>query len=103
MFNRLKIQPNQWMILVLAVMWALLLLYVNMPWLGHHDPNGVWLGSAARNLLIYGPAKLALSPYSTVRLYHLTSLIIMFTIRHWSCGLLLASTYFLVRMKCRLG
>ncbi len=62
MFKRLKLQPNQWMILVLALMWALLLLYINMPWLGHHDANGVWLGSAARNLLIYGPAQIGLVP-----------------------------------------
>jgi 4-amino-4-deoxy-L-arabinose transferase-like glycosyltransferase len=62
MFKRLKLRPNQWMILVLAVMWALLLLYVGMPWLGHHDANGVWLGSAARNLIIYGPAQIGLVP-----------------------------------------
>jgi len=62
MFKRLKLQSNQWMILVLLIMWALLLLYVNMPWLGHHDANGVWLGSAARNLLMYGPSKIGLVP-----------------------------------------
>ncbi|MBA3873436.1 MAG: glycosyltransferase family 39 protein [Anaerolineae bacterium] len=62
MFKRLKLHSNQWMILVLVVMWALLLLYVNMPWLGHHDANGVWLGSAARNLLIYGPSQIGLVP-----------------------------------------
>ncbi len=62
MFKRWKLQSNQWMILVLTIMWALLLLYVNMPWLGHHDANGVWLGSAARNLLIYGPSQIGLVP-----------------------------------------
>lgn len=62
MLKRIKLQPNQFILLILIVMWALLLLYVNMPWLGHHDPNGVWLGSAARNLIIYGPAQIGLVP-----------------------------------------
>ncbi len=65
MFKRLKLKSNQWMILILTVMWGLLLLYVNMPWLGHHDANGVWIGAAARNLLTYGPAQIGLIPVLT--------------------------------------
>lgn len=49
-------------VLLLLVLWALLLLFVNSPWLGHHDANGVWLGSAARNLRVYGPAQITLVP-----------------------------------------
>jgi 4-amino-4-deoxy-L-arabinose transferase-like glycosyltransferase len=58
----LRLRPNQLMLLLLLILWRLLLLFVNSPWLGHHDANGVWLGAAARNLRVYGPVQITLVP-----------------------------------------
>ncbi len=52
----------RWMIVLLLLMWALLLLYVNSPFFGHHDANGIWLGAAARNFRIYPIQQFGLVP-----------------------------------------
>lgn len=62
MSNRLANRSDRWMILLLLIMWALLLLYINVSWFGHHDPNGVWVSAAARNLRLYGPSQIGLVP-----------------------------------------
>lgn len=54
-----------WLIILLLVMWGLLLLYGNSPFFGHHDANGVWLGSAARNLRLYDLREISLVPLPT--------------------------------------
>ncbi|MEZ4671375.1 MAG: glycosyltransferase family 39 protein [Anaerolineae bacterium] len=55
-------RPERLLFLLLLVLWALLTLFINSPWFGHHDANGVWLGAAARNLRLYGPAQITLVP-----------------------------------------
>ncbi len=42
------------MVGLLLMMVALLTLALDAPFLGHHDANGIWLGSAGRNLWEYG-------------------------------------------------
>ncbi len=57
--------PNRdrWnLVLLLLLAWGVLLLYINRPFAGHHDANGIWLGAAARNLRVYPLAEVTLVP-----------------------------------------
>lgn len=38
----------------LLLMWALLIIRLDAPWFGHHDENGAWITTGARNFEIYG-------------------------------------------------
>lgn len=45
-------------VVILLLMWALLLVRLNAPWVGHHDGNGTWISAVARNYAIYGASEL---------------------------------------------
>lgn len=61
-----KPEPTYWpLIILLLVLWGFLQLYGNAPFFGHHDANGVWLGSAARNLRLYDLREISLVPLPT--------------------------------------
>jgi len=55
-------KSNLTVVLLLLIMWGLLTLFIDRPFMGHHDANGIWLGSAARNLRLYGPAQMTWIP-----------------------------------------
>lgn len=38
----------------LLLMWALLVIRLDAPWFGHHDENGAWITTGARNFELYG-------------------------------------------------
>jgi 4-amino-4-deoxy-L-arabinose transferase-like glycosyltransferase len=50
-----KSNPTARIVILLLLMWALLMINLGRPWLGHHDANGVWISSAVRNYHLYGP------------------------------------------------
>ncbi len=55
-------RPYLPLVLLLLLLWGLLTLHMNLPWYGHHDANGVWIGAAARNLRVYGVGEIGLVP-----------------------------------------
>ena len=45
-------------VIVLLLLWALLTIRLNSPWVGHLDGNGTWISSVARNFELYGADEL---------------------------------------------
>lgn len=56
-------------VIILLVMWGLLTLRMDALWFGHHEENGRWISTAARNYVIYGADNLnylvTTTPYPT--------------------------------------
>lgn len=51
--------------LFLLLMFAILIININAPFYGHHEPNGVWIGTSIRNWNWYGFVELGGIPATT--------------------------------------
>jgi 4-amino-4-deoxy-L-arabinose transferase-like glycosyltransferase len=45
-----------WLVVLLIIVWALLLIQINAPWLGMHDGNGAWISAAVYHYHTFGAA-----------------------------------------------
>jgi hypothetical protein len=56
--NTASKQFNWSIVIFLLVMWGLLTIRIGVPWFGHHDANGVFYMTMARNYELYGASEL---------------------------------------------